>query len=128
MNTSLIKKAFLILLLAASSQFVLAQTNNSSKQFAHPTHYATPYHSRAIQSNGDKVVIYKVEKNPISEDVLKMYPEAVKFEKRFYPVGKNSFKIKTVRVIDQEKLNAALAISVKDQQAEIQRLRKEIAK
>lgn len=62
----------------------------------------------------------------IAEDVEKVFPEMVKNESRFYTAGKNAFKTLTVKTVDYEKLIPVLVGAVREQQAEIDKLRREL--
>ena len=117
MNNSLIKNTFLVLLFVFASQPLLAQqTKTGSKQLTTSFQYVTEFTPQARE----------VTRDIVSDEVLKVYPQAVKYEKRFYPAGKNNFRIKTVKTVDHEKLASALVSSVNEQQNEIEKLKSDI--
>ncbi|PWG80437.1 tail fiber domain-containing protein [Pararcticibacter amylolyticus] len=62
----------------------------------------------------------------IPEDVQRVLPEVVKNESKMIPAGKNAFKTTSVKNIDLEALIPVLVGSIKEQQAEIEALKKEI--
>lgn len=59
-------------------------------------------------------------------EIKKIFPGAVKLEKKFYPAGKNDYRIKTVETVDHERLVPVLVESIKEQQMEIERLKSEV--
>ena len=60
------------------------------------------------------------------EEVEMILPGLVKRENKMIPAGKNAFRTVTVKTIDLEKLVPILVGSIKEQQAEIEALKKEI--
>ncbi|WP_129716139.1 tail fiber domain-containing protein [Pedobacter sp. SYP-B3415] len=63
----------------------------------------------------------------VSEDVVKVFPELVFTQNRDYPAGKNASKIASVNKVDLEALVPVLVAAMKEQQAEIENLKKEIS-
>lgn len=121
MSSLVVKKFFLMLFFVLSSHLLIAQQPGIvAKQVAHPIHFAS--HEQSVVTSSAALQL-----DATSEELLEMYPEAIKYEKRFYPAGKNNYRTKTVKVVDHAKLSAALARSVKKQQAEIQQLRSEVS-
>lgn len=61
------------------------------------------------------------------EEVAKVAPELVVNQQKTYTAGKNSTKIATVPVVDYETLIPLLVGSIKEQQLQIEALKKEIS-
>jgi hypothetical protein len=61
-----------------------------------------------------------------AQEVQKVLPAAVKTSRRSYMAGKNLYKTATVKTIDYESLIPLLIASAKQQQVEIELLKKEI--
>lgn len=62
----------------------------------------------------------------IAEDVKQVLPSAVSTDAKWYTAGKNSQRAVTVSTVDLEKIVPLLVGAVKEQQAEIEKLRAEI--
>lgn len=62
----------------------------------------------------------------IAEDVQKVLPAIVKSQKKMVPAGKNAFKTTEIKDVEMESLIALLVASVKEQQAEIERLKADL--
>jgi len=62
----------------------------------------------------------------IAEDVKQVLPSAVSTDAKWYTAGKNSQRAVTVSSVDLEKIVPLLVGAVKEQQAEIEKLRAEI--
>lgn len=62
----------------------------------------------------------------VAEEVKEVLPEIVKNESQLVSSGKNAFKINTIPRIDLESLIPILVGSIKEQQQEIEALKKEI--
>jgi len=62
----------------------------------------------------------------IAEDVQKVLPSIVKSQKKMVPAGKNAFKTTEIKNVETESLIALLVASVKEQQAEIERLKADL--
>lgn len=62
----------------------------------------------------------------IAEDVKQVLPSAVSTDAKWYTAGKNNQRAVTVSTVDLEKLVPILVGAVKEQQAEIEKLRAEI--
>lgn len=60
------------------------------------------------------------------EGVQARYPELVVEKKITYMYGKNAYRTATFKVIDEGKLSQVMLASVKEQQAEINKLKEEI--
>ena len=130
MNTSLIKNIFFSFLLLLVSQVTYAQKNaTDSKPLSNSLDYVTQLQPQIIELNKtddlNSVAVTKYGFN--TEDVQKVLPGAVKYEKRFYPAGKNNYRIKTVKVTDHQSIIPVLVGSIKEQQAEIDQLKKQLA-
>lgn len=59
-------------------------------------------------------------------DIEAVYPELVKSTTRTYMFGKNTYRTATIKTVDMESLIPVLVTSVKQQQAEIEQLKKEL--
>jgi hypothetical protein len=123
-NTSF-RNIFLAFLLVFISQLTYAQKavtdtrspKNSSNSLIYLQHQGIE-HGDMITENSNSSVRY--------DEVQKILPGAAKLEKRFYPAGKNSYRIKTVHTVDHQRLVPALMESIKEQQIEIERLKSEV--
>ncbi|MGV3703958.1 MAG: tail fiber domain-containing protein [Arcticibacter sp.] len=62
----------------------------------------------------------------IAEDVQKVLPAIVKSQKKMVPAGKNAFKTTEIKNVETESLIALLVASVKEQQAEIEKLKADL--
>lgn len=62
----------------------------------------------------------------MADDVKQVLPGAVSMEAKWYTAGKNSQRAVTVSTVDLEKIVPLLVAAVKEQQAEIEKLRAEI--
>jgi len=62
----------------------------------------------------------------MAEDVGKVIPGIVKNEHKMIPAGKNAFKTTTMQKVEMENLIPFLVASIKEQQAEINKLKEEI--
>ncbi|MFD0750447.1 tail fiber domain-containing protein [Mucilaginibacter calamicampi] len=62
----------------------------------------------------------------IAEDVKQVLPSAVSTDAKWYTAGKNNQRAVTVSTVDLEKIVPLLVGAVKEQQAEIEKLRAEI--
>lgn len=61
-----------------------------------------------------------------AEEVQKILPGIVKSQKKMVPAGKNAFKTTEIKNVEMESLIAILVASVKEQQAEIERLKTDL--
>ena len=62
----------------------------------------------------------------IAEDVKQVLPSAVSTDAKWYTAGKNNQRAVTVNTVDLEKIVPLLVGAVKEQQAEIEKLRAEL--
>lgn len=62
----------------------------------------------------------------LPEDVQKVLPAIVKTENKMVPAGKNAFRTTAVQNVDLESLIPVLVGSIKEQQAEIEKLKEEV--
>lgn len=60
------------------------------------------------------------------EEIEAVFPELVKQTTRTYMFGKNTYRTATVKTVDMESLIPVLVASVKQQQQEIEQLKKEL--
>ncbi|WP_407426102.1 tail fiber domain-containing protein [Arcticibacter sp.] len=109
-------------------------TNNELKQNARPLTNSLSYLERLepISFEYDKNQANKL-KLPAgeqygfnAEDVQKVLPGIVKSQKKMVPAGKNAFKTTEIKDVEMESLIAILVASVKEQQAEIERLKADL--
>ncbi|PST84239.1 DNA topoisomerase IV [Pedobacter yulinensis] len=63
----------------------------------------------------------------VAEDLGKVFPELVFTQNKDYPSGKNASKMASVNKVDLEALVPVLVAAMKEQQAEIENLKKEIS-
>lgn len=59
-------------------------------------------------------------------DIEAVFPELVKYTTRTYMFGKNTYRTATIKTVDMESLIPVLVASVKQQQQEIEQLKKEL--
>ncbi|KQS41439.1 tail fiber domain-containing protein [Pedobacter sp. Leaf194] len=62
----------------------------------------------------------------VAADVQKIFPELVKRQAKDYTVGKNAFRTATVSTVDYESLIPLLVGSIKEQQVQIEQLKREL--
>jgi hypothetical protein len=60
------------------------------------------------------------------EEIEAVFPELVKTSTETYMFGKNTYRTRKVKTVDMESLIPILVASVKEQQAEIEQLKKEL--
>jgi hypothetical protein len=62
----------------------------------------------------------------LAEDVQQVFPELVRSKNINYATGKNSYRTAQVKTMDMESLIPLMVASIKEQQAEIEKLKAEI--
>lgn len=62
----------------------------------------------------------------LSEDVQQVFPELIRYRNMNYATGKNSYRTAKVKDMDMESLIPILVASIKEQQAEIEKLKAEV--
>ncbi len=65
--------------------------------------------------------------NELEQELMQMFPELVKEKEVTYMYGKNAYRTKKVKVLDEEKLPHKMVALIKAQQTEIEKLKAEIA-
>lgn len=119
------KNIFLASLLIFISEFTNAQTEViDTKPLKNSSDHVTLLQPQVTEkanmntSNSNSSMRYN--------EIREIFPGAVKLERKFYPAGKNDYRIKTVKTIDHARLVPVLVESIKEQQMEIERLKSEV--
>jgi hypothetical protein len=63
----------------------------------------------------------------LAEDVQQVFPELIRYRNMNYATGKNSSRTAQVKTMDMESLIPILVASIKEQQAEIEKLKAELS-
>lgn len=109
-------------------------TNNELKQNARPLTNSLSYLDKLEpisfeydKNHADKLKLPSGKQYGFNaEDVQKVLPGIVKSQKKMVPAGKNAFKTTEIKDVEMESLIAILVASVKEQQAEIEKLKADL--
>jgi hypothetical protein len=127
LNSHIVKSFFLVLFVFVSHT-INAQTvsdvdkKETVKPLENSLGYIALLQPQVIENAGENT-----QYGFIADDVKKVFPGIVKNEKKFVPAGKNNYRVVTVKNTDLQSLIPVLVGSVKEQQAEIEKLKKELA-
>ena len=120
------KKLCLLSLFVFVSQFLFAQSadrNQPVEAVKNSLQFVTQLEPKMIKAGSYGQPHYGFT----AEDLQKVFPGAVKSEKKFVLAGKNNFKLVTVKRADLDALIPLLVGSIKEQQAEIEKLKQELS-
>ena len=129
---------FAILFMAAISKTASAQNipDNELKKNVSPITNSLSYISRlqpqVFEYNKERFKAFKlpagIQYGFIAEEMREVLPAAVSRESKFFPAGKNNFGVATINRTENEDLIPILVGAIKEQQEQIENLKKEVEK
>lgn len=132
----IIKNLFFFFLFAFSAQLAFSQTLSDNELKKNVTPIESPLKSvislepKAFEYKTSDYSYLKLPKGEhygfITEEFQQVFPALVTSESRSYMQGKNMFKRATTKTVDLEGLIPILVASIKEQQSEINLLKKEV--